>query len=293
MPELPEVETIKRFLAKNIIGKKIAKVEVLSKKQFPNSSQLIIGRQIVGAQRIGKQLAINLDNDYCLLIHLKLTGQLVFKDKLNPDKKAVFGHPIPFAGGNTLPGKTTRVIIYFKDKNNQNDGAIFFNDLRKFGWIKIVKNSEFKIKSLNDLGIEPLDKGFTPKVLEEIFRKTKRRIKLVLMDQKKIAGLGNIYTNEALFRAGILPTRPANSLTEIEIEKLYRAIKLVLKEAIKAGGSSINDEAYIKPNGLPGRYQNKRLVYQKANQPCPRCQTKIKRINLAGRGTFFCPKCQK
>ncbi len=292
MPELPEVETIKRLLKKNIIGKKIAKVKILSQKQFPDKPQLIVSSQIVGLERQGKQLIINFNNHYSLLIHLKLTGQLVFGQKLDQEEKAYFDQPIPFNQGNVLPGKTTRVIIYLMGKNNQPDGAIFFNDLRKFGWLRIIPTANLKEQNLKKLGVEPLSKSFTPLLLAKIFGKTKKPIKLVLMDQEKIAGVGNIYANEALFEARILPTRSANSLTSQEIKKLHQAINLVLKKAIKAGGSSASDEAFIKPDGTPGGYQKITKVYQKEGKPCPRCGSLIKRINLQGRGTFFCPKCQ-
>ena len=165
--------------------------------------------------------------------------------------------------------------------------------MRKFGWIKVIPDQKSEQKK-EEYGPEPLEEKFTLEYLQDIFSKTRRAIKIVLMDQKKIAGLGNIYANEALFEAGIDPRRPANSLTYQEITKLYEAIIKVLQAAIKAGGTSAADDAYIKPDATPGGYQCYLKVYQQAGKPCPRCQKGIiKRLNLAGRGTFFCPRCQK
>lgn len=285
MPELPEVETTKIFLSRKIIGRKIKKIETFSAKQFIGDPELVKGLKITDIQRRAKILIWQLEKDLSFLIHLKLTGQIVYSDSLEKDR-AVFGHPIPFAGGNSLPGKTTRIIIYL------NKGAIFFNDLRKFGWIKIAKSEELKAKSLGKLGVEPLSKEFTSEKLRQILQKTRRPVKLVLIDQTKIAGIGNIYANDALYEAGIDPRKPANQVTKTD--ELHKAIIKVLTEGIKYGGASAADEAYIKPDSTKGKYQDHFKVYQQTGKICPRCQKeKIQRINLAGRGTFFCPECQK
>lgn len=284
MPELPEVETTKNYLAKKIIGQKIKEIKVLSPKQLIGNISLAIGQKIISLERRAKILVIKLENGGFLLIHLKLTGQLVYSDKLK-DNQAIFGHPIPLSGGNVLPGRSTRITIRLTQ------GTIFFNDLRKFGWLKIVKSEELKTKSLEDLGIEPLSKKFTPEVLAKILSKSRRPVKLILMDQNKISGLGNIYANDALYEAKIDPRKPANQVKKVK--ELYQAIKKVLDEGIKYGGSSAEDEAYIKPDGTPGEYQYRSRVYQKDGQLCPRCHSVIRRIKTANRGTFFCPKCQK
>ncbi|MDP3726711.1 MAG: DNA-formamidopyrimidine glycosylase [bacterium] len=199
---------------------------------------------------------------------------------------ATFGHPIPFAG-TTLPAKTTHVIFTFSDGSK-----LFYNDVRKFGWIKIIRTSEVaKLKIITEFGPEPLTSKFT----EEKFKKTasasKSPIKTLLMDQKKIAGVGNIYANEALFDAGIDPRRKAKKLSNEEIKKLYASILKVLKEGIKYGGSSEN--AYVDALGGRGKMQEHFKVYGKDGEKCPKCKGVIKRIALGGRGTFFCPKCQE
>lgn len=286
MPELPEVETSRLILKKEIIGKKIKTIKVLEKKQFQGSTAQVIGQKITGLERRGKLLALRLSNGSYLLIHLKLTGQLVFAPRLE-NNQAVFPQPIPFAGGQTLPGRSTRIIIFFSDGS-----ALFFNDLRKFGWIRVASSRE-KEKEFAALGKEPFSPGFTVDYLGQLLASSRRPVKLLLMDQKKIAGLGNIYANEALFLAQISPLRAANSLTPTEVRHLFRAIRQVIKKGIAAGGTSAADDAYVKPNGQPGRFQNQLQVYQRAGQPCPRCQTTIKRIKLGNRGTFYCPQCQK
>ncbi|MBP8591304.1 bifunctional DNA-formamidopyrimidine glycosylase/DNA-(apurinic or apyrimidinic site) lyase [Candidatus Shapirobacteria bacterium] len=287
MPELPEVETIARSLSQSIVGKRIAAVKIFEKKQFIGDPDQIISAKVEKVFRRAKILGLALDNKLALLFHLKLTGQIIFFADHRLKEELVLPAPLPFAD-NKLPGKTTRIIIEFSDGSR-----LFFNDLRKFGWVKIIKSEKLKVKNL-EYGPEPRGEDFSPDYLVDIFSKTRRPIKIVLMDQKKIAGLGNIYANEVLFAAGIDPRRPANSLTRQEIAKLYEAIIKILQAAIKAGGTSAADDAYVKPDATSGGYQRYLKVYQQAGKPCPRCRKGIiKRLNLAGRGTFFCPCCQK
>lgn len=274
MPELPEVETIKRSLQKSVVGKKITGIEVLLAKQFQGKKEDVVGEKITSIDRRGKILKISLSNGKNLLIHFKLSGQLLW-----------VGHPIPFAGIE-LPAKTTHVIF------DINGGRLFFNDLRQFGWIKVVDEAGVA-KEIGKLGIEPFDKEFTADYLKQIFSKTAKPIKLILMEQEKIAGIGNIYANDALFEAGIMPTRQSKSLKDDEIDKLRKAIIKVLEEGLKYGGSSAADEAYIKPSGERGEYQKHFRVYQRDGQKCLKCGTTIKRIKIGGRGTFYCPDCQK
>lgn len=281
MPELPEVETIRRSLEKAIVGKRIVGVEVFFKKQFPDNPKEVIGKKILGIERRGKVLIINLSGQKSLLVHLKLSGQLIWAAKAG-DKTAA-EHPIPFLGGRKLPGKSTRVIISI------NGGKLFFNEIRKFGWIKVVKFNQ--LDQLVKLGKEPFDEDFTEDYLRQVFSKTAKPIKLVLMDQEKIAGIGNIYANDALFEAKVHPERSANKLTGQQVAALKKAIILVLQDGLKAGGSS--EIYYVKPDGTRGSYQERFRVYRRDGQKCRKCGTLIKRIKLNGRGTFYCPKCQK
>jgi len=283
MPELPEVETIKRSLQKSVVGKKITNVEVLLAKQFQGKKEDVVGTKIEGIERRGKILKISLSNGKNLLIHFKLSGQLVWVPKTG--ERVTLGHPIPFAG-TELPAKTTHVIF------DIDGGQLFFNDLRQFGWIKVVDEAGVA-KEIGKLGIEPFDKEFTIKYLAQIFSRTSKPIKLVLMEQEKIAGIGNIYANDALFEAGILPTRPSKSLKDEEINKLRNSIVKVLEDGLKYGGSSAADEAYIKPSGEAGEYQKHFRVYQRDGQKCLKCGGIVKRIKIGGRGTFYCPNCQK
>lgn len=284
MPELPEVETIRRELADFVVGKRISRIEVFSAKQFIGAQKDILGAKVRKIWRRAKLLGFSLDNGKTILVHLKLTGQLVFVPSSNGE--VIMPRALPFAD-NKLPNKTTRLIIYFSPS-----GRLFFNDLRKFGWMKVVASSDLEKETL-EYGPEPLDKDFTVAYLRKIFAKTGRAIKVVLMDQKKIAGLGNIYANEALFAARIDPRRSANSLKEKEIACLHQAIRKIIKEAIEEKGTSAADDAYIQANAQPGGYQKKLKVYQREGKPCFRCKGKVVRIKLGGRSAYFCPGCQK
>lgn len=290
MPELPEVETIKRSLQKTIIGKKIKNIEVRKPKIFQGEKKEVIGKKIEGIERRGKVLIIRLSGNKNLVVHFKLTGQMVWVGKSKragerEGERVTLGHPIPFAGSE-LPAKTTHVIFTI------DGGKLFYNDLRQFGWIKVVNSKQLSVIS-DQLGIEPLTPEFTLEKLSQILQSSRRPVKLILMDQGKIAGVGNIYANDALFEAGIIPTRSANALNQSMVKKLHQAIEKVLEQGLKYGGSSARDEAYIKPTGEPGSYQEHFRVYQREGEKCPKCGGVIKRSQLGGRGTFYCPKCQK
>lgn len=284
MPELPEVETIRLQLDQKIKGLRITGVEVLTKKSFIGETGEIEGREVIGVKRRAKITIIELDGGVYLAIHLKLTGQLIYRVKEQEGRRVEKDGPFAV---NKLPNKFTRVIISFG-----NGGRLYFNDLRIFGWVRVLRD-------LGDLGIEKLgpeandEVSFSREYFKNILSKTKKPIKLVILDQEKLAGVGNIYANESLFMAGILPTRPSRSLTAEEIKKLRCSIIKVLNEAIGHKGSSDEDEAYRQINGEKGTHQNYILVYGKKGQKCPRCKNEIKRIALGGRGTFYCEKCQK
>jgi len=279
MPELPEVETIKRCLEPDILGKVIADIEILSQKNFIGKKQDVIGKKIISINRYGKVLVFKLAPNHYLNIHFKLSGQMLFAKNI---KNAFFKNTIPFTKTNKMPGKTTRVIIKFSDGS-----GLFFNDLRKFGWIKVSQ------KPLTPKGIDVLSKEFTLDKLTQLTSTTSRPIKLTLMDQDLITGIGNIYANDSLFLAKIHPSRPTKSLTKNELKSLYKAIIKEINLGIKDQGSSGADEAFILPDGSKGTHQRHFLVYQQEGKPCPRCQTKIKRIKQNNRSSFFCPKCQK
>src|SRR3989339_1734810 len=237
MPELPEVETIKRKLAPSIFGKIISEIKILSPKNFGGKKEDVIGKKVISVDRYGKVLVFQLvnpltrkqNNFIYLNIHFKLSGQILYSKDV---EHAVFKNIIPFTNGYKMPANTTRVIIKFTDGS-----GLFFNDLRKFGWIKISD------QPLKPKGIDVLDKQFTVKLLTNLTNSTKRPIKPVLMDQDLITGIGNIYANDSLFLAKIHPQRLSNSLTEQEIGLLYKTIKQTINEGIRDCGSSGADEA--------------------------------------------------
>lgn len=273
MPELPEVETIRLQLNKLLVGHKVLDVDIRTAKTFQDNPEIIIGAKIIGVRRFAKILAIDFANNYSLLVHLKMTGQLIYR---GPNLTHVF----PSTKITELGGKHTRVII-----NLDKGGKLYFNDYRMFGWMRIVQSVEF-----NAVSPEPL-KDLNLEIFKKIIKSSKRPIKIQLMDQAKIAGIGNIYANDALWLAKVRPQRPANSLSGAEQKLLYNAINKILKQAIKSGGSS--ETAYVAPDGTEGTYQNNFLVYNRAGKKClNNCGSVITKIKFAGRGTYFCPLCQ-
>ena len=283
MPELPEVETIKRGAKEKIVGKTIKDIEVRAKKLFLGNPKEIIGAKIVDIKRVAKVLRIILSNQKEILIHLKMTGQLVFEAEGKEVACAVGGH-MQKAYGQPLPHKHTHIIYWFSDGSK-----LFFNDLRKFGWNRILSKSEAeKFLSREHFGPEPLSKDFTLDYLKTIFLKTSKKIKEVLTDQSKIAGLGNIYANDALYWAGVLPSRKAKSLSDGEVSKLKSAIEKVIEMGLKYGGSSEN--TYVNIEGKRGRYMDYAALYQQKTDPKGH---PVQRQKIAGRGTFYCDICQK
>ena len=216
------------------------------------------------------------------MIHLKMTGQIVWMPNKQSDEKRLFGHPMPSLLVD-LPSKYTHIIITL------NTGILYYNDQRQFGWIKVVDDIG---KETAKYGPEPFSSAFSEQYLNEIFSNTSRQIKTVLLDQRKIAGLGNIYTNDALYLANINPLRKANILSSVEIKKLRKSIIKVLTHGIKHQGSS--QKNYIIPDGRRGKYQEHFKVYQQVGQKCNKCKkAEIVKIKQGGRSTFFCPQCQK
>jgi formamidopyrimidine-DNA glycosylase len=282
MPELPEVETIRKGLLTKAKGKKIKKVEIRVPKLFIGDKNKIIGAKIKDVRRVAKILEIVLSNGYSIIIHLKLTGQLVYVAK--GEKKIGIGIHFQKAYGQLLPHAHTHVIYTFSDGSH-----LYFNDLMKFGWHKIVKTSEIKtILGPDKFGPEPLTKDFSEEYLKDIFSRTGRKVKEVLMDQKKISGIGNIYANDSLYWAGILPFRTAKSLSDSEIKKLKAALEKVIKLGLKYGGSSEN--TYVNIEGKKGNYMKMAAVYQQKTDPKGHL---VKRQKFGGRSAFWCPICQK
>jgi formamidopyrimidine-DNA glycosylase len=282
MPELPEVETIKKGLEKYLVGHKILKVTVNNPKVFSGSPKNLVGGKIKGVRRFAKVLSIDLSNGYSIVSHIKLTGQFIYrgpklKNPPNLSKKIVGG----------VPGRHTHVIF-----DLDREGALYYNDVRRFGWIKEVKTSQVEeIPFIKKLGPEPFGK-LTFELFNSVLSKSSRPIKIVLMDQEKIGGVGNIYANDALWLSKINPKKAANSLTPEAKKDLYDAIHKVLKEGIKYGGSS--ELAYVTPDGKEGSYQDHTLAYGREGEPCERChRAKFVKYFLGGRGTYACPVCQK
>ena len=290
MPELPEVETINRQLSQKITGKTISDIQVLRKKNFKGDKQSIINQKIINVQRQAKVIIIKLNNNHNLLVHLKMTGQLIYRQKLNAEKPYNHKPDGNMYDADVLPNKYTRVIISFDDST-----FLLFNNLRAFGWVKVVKDKELKEELANFSGVNPLTDDFSIDYLRTIANETGRAIKLLLMDQKKIAGVGNIYASEALFCARIHPKTPAKDIAAYpqKVEKLRDCIVSVLEKALKYKGSTANDDAFRDTSGQRGEMQNHLKVYAREGKKCPQCEDKIRRIKISGRSTFFCPTCQE
>jgi formamidopyrimidine-DNA glycosylase len=290
MPELPEVEVVRLFLESKIIGKKISNLEILTPKSFVGDAQKIINQKIIKFTRLGKQLSIHLQNDLIILFHLKMTGQIIVLPPLSRGGREAgrvsLGHPTKDAFTN-LPNKSTRLIFTFSDKSK-----LYFNDQRKFGWVKILTPEELKDFQKN-VGVDILSPKFTNQYFFNQLQTTSRAIKSVLLDQNKFAGIGNIYANDALFLAKIHPETPSKNISLAKTKLLRQNLIDLMKESIKHGGSTAKDNKYIHPDGSLGQHQFHFQVYQRDGEPCLVCKTTIKRIKINGRGTFYCSKCQK
>lgn len=275
MPELPEVETVRQSLLPVVLGKPLKTVDVYYERILQHISpqefrKRLLGNSFLDVTRRGKYLIFALEENYELVAHLRMTGRLVF-----------YSHEsIPMA-------KHTSAVFGFGSQ-----GALRFEDVRKFATLDLVKGGEYtQIKGLKTLGVEPLSPEFSSAKLQELLGNRSTKIKGLLLDQTKIAGLGNIYADESLFLAGIHPERPANTLEEGEIERLHGAIREVLQEAIANQGTTLRD--YRTGFGQEGSFQNKLLVYGKKGGKCPRCGVVLKHKKVAGRTSHFCPTCQR
>jgi len=290
VPELPEVETVKLQLEKYLKGHTIKNVQVNVQKIFSGNPKDVIGAKVKGVRRFAKVLAIDLANGFSIVIHVKLTGQIIYR---GPNLKEIPTLSKKVVGG--VPGAHTHVVFDL-DKN----GKLYYNDIRRFGWLKIVKSDKLQVTGfIGKLGPEPLVTNrpsgqaiLTLDLFKKIVSKTSRAIKVVLMDQAKIGGIGNIYANDALWLSKINPKRSAKELTEAEMKSLYDSIYKVLQAGLKYGGAS--ELAFVTPDGSEGEYQKHTLIYGRQGEPCERChKAKIEKYFLSGRGTYVCPFCQK
>ncbi len=281
MPELPEVETVKLQLTKYLVGHKIEQVQI-NYRNFEGDPKLLIGSKFDGVRRFGKVLVLDLDSDCSIVIHIKLTGQLIYR---GPNLKTVSKLSKKVVGG--VPGIHTHVIF-----NLDKEGKLYYNDVRRFGWLKIIKTEDVeKTGFVGKLGPEPF-KGLTKDVFTDLVTRTSRAIKVLLMDQEKMGGVGNIYANDALWLAKINPKTPAKELTVSETVRLHGAILDVLSAGLKYGGAS--ELAFVTPDGEEGEYQNHTLAYGHDGRVCARCKkAEIKKYFLSGRGTYWCPVCQQ
>lgn len=285
MPELPEVETVVRGLSRHIVGQRIKAIHTPTKTSFKGTARKAAGQTIKKISRRGKGIIIDLSKDLTLLIHLKMTGQLIYIPKAR-HKRLNFGHPDKNFT-ESMPSKHTRVWFELTK------GNLYFNDQRRFGWVKLVPTKAApKDKFFAKLGIEPFDQHFTPTYLFDIIqRHPKSNIKNIISNQSLVTGLGNIYSDEALFYAHLRPTRLGKSLTKVDITKLHSAIRKVLDKGIKYFGTSIN--THRTPEGSQGQMQKYLAVYDRKGLPCRNsCPGTVQKIRLNGRGTHFCPTCQ-
>jgi formamidopyrimidine-DNA glycosylase len=285
MPELPEVETIRRGLSTRITNHKILAVDILWEKSFADfeeNESKIIGAKITGIDRTGKLLVLNLSSGTSLVFHLKMTGQVVFQPNDESEQGFGGGHPSESLNS-SLPDKSTRVIIKL------NSGNLFFNDQRKFGWIKIVKTGDHQTL-IKNMGPDVLDLN-QEQFLKLIKLKPKSKLKALLLDQSFVAGIGNIYADEALNAAHLHPDSRVEDLTGEQLKNLYEHIKNILSSSIKLGGSSSKN--YVDSSGRKGKYLDGARVYGREDRGCKDCGSKIIKLKVAGRGTHICENCQK
>ena len=286
MPELPEVETVKRGLEKLLVGHKVTDVSFDWPKSFPNAkndvNKFLIGAKITDVRRRAKVLMIDLDSKYSLVIHLKMTGQLVYRGK---DSFGA-GHPNESLVGE-LADRSTRVTLTLDNKAN-----MFFNDQRKFGWMRLLPTIQIKeLDFFKKFGPEPLDSSFkTGDFYIRLQRRKNSKIKAVLLDQAVLAGVGNIYADESLWGAKIHPSTLVSNIPKKRIEILFKELQFVLNLAIEKGGST--DKNYVNAEGKKGSYMDFARVFRREKLPCPRCGTIIIKTRVAGRGTHICPTCQ-
>ena len=296
MPELPEVEIIKLFLAQNVIGLKVKSIEILNKNSFNGDPKVLINNEVKSVERRAKVLRVGF-GEIELLVHLKMSGQLILvrseEQREKRQKKFIGGHPTNDMDSE-MPNKSTRVIFTLTNPLHSSliTTHLYFNDQRKFGWIKVRdKGQVLRDKLFQSFGPEPLEKDFKVGILKENLLKHKNSsVKVVLLDQTVVAGVGNIYACEACFLAGINPSKKIGELKIEDFKKLYKSIIESLKNGIKYGGSSKTH--FTNPEGKKGTFLDYAYVYGREKLPCKNCKTPVRKIKLGGRGTFYCPQCQ-
>lgn len=278
--ELPEVEVMRRDLEKDVVGRKIAAAEVRPSKNAmriirrhgrrKEFADRLIGRKVLKSDRRGKYVLLSLDNGDVLVVHFAMSGQFVRGNKRVP-----------------LPPHTHVVITF------QQGGDLRFVDPRTFGEMFVTAGDDLgKVKELQHIAIDPLDHVFTWQSFGGQMAQRESKLKQLLMDQKFISGLGNIYSDEVLFAAGLRHDRLSDTLSSQEVRRLYRSLQEVLQEAIRYRGTTLEDEAYLDLFGKPGEFQNELKVYGRLGLPCRRCRTPIETVKVSGRSAYFCPQCQ-
>lgn len=288
MPELPEVETVRAGLGRLLPNSKIMQVFSDWPKSFPNAQNdieaFLIGAKVLDVRRRAKVLLIDLDSGYSLIIHLKMTGQLVYRSNDDAERFGA-GHPNQSLVG-MLPDKSTRVVLSFET------AKLFFNDQRKFGWMRLLPTIEIEqLDFFKKAGPEPLAADFTAQdFIARIRRRPGSSIKAVLLDQAVIAGVGNIYADESLWGAKIHPAATVRDISDSKLRTLFKELQYVLNLAIEKGGST--DKNYVNAEGKSGSYMRFARVFRREKLPCPRCGTIIVKLRVASRGTHICPNCQ-
>jgi formamidopyrimidine-DNA glycosylase len=275
MPELPEVETIRRKLEPHLIGRRFDRVEIEDARLVrPFEPQAVAaeleGERVSALERRGKYLVVRFESGRALLIHLRMTGSLRHA-----------------ASGDALHDDRHRRAVV-----NLDDGSdVAYRDVRRFGTWLLLEPGELEPYLAQKVGVEPLERGFTALRLTQRLQGRRAPVKAALLDQRTVAGLGNIYVDEALWRAKIHPLRPAESLDENEVARLTRGVKEALRAGVRRQGASLRD--YATPDGGRGTMQDRFHVYGRAGEPCHRCGTPIDKIRAGGRGTWYCPTCQR
>lgn len=308
MPELPEVQTVVSELNRKLKNRRVKSVKIFTSKivgvgpltlppkrkgeeaTVQKFIKILTGQKFLSVTRRAKLLIFNLSGPWSMLAHLKMTGQFIFEDKAlkrktNSQYRLLNKKSAPLV---QLPSKHTHAVLELEDGS-----TLYFNDVRKFGYLKLVHDDEIdQVRELKEFGPEPLAADYNfEKFFDTVKKSPNRQIKEVLMDSKVVSGIGNIYSDEILFHAGVRPTRKVASIKDPELNKIFHAIKPVLKKGIQAKGSSVGD--FVRTDGSWGQMGKFHFVYGRKGQKCKKCGTIIESVKVGGRTGSFCPKCQK